>query len=536
LPRLGVLLLTAVLASNVSAQQAAWHSAGESLYRYGMLPSGQPLSAAREGNAPLSGPDAACVNCHRRSGLGEIEGSIKIPPIGGPYLYHARAKVREDLDVPYVEGMRIDRDPYTVDTLARAIREGTAVGGTPLNYLMPRYDLSDADMGLLIEYLRGMKPLRARGVAGAVVNLATIVTPDADPVKRRALLAVLDQYFADQNAFALAQSPNRLRAESMQSNARRRWQLHVWELTGAPATWEDQLTQRFAREPVYAVISGLGGRDWRPVHRFCEQAEVPCVFPNVDLPVVAEHDFYSLYFSKGVLLEAELLAHEIWAGKKPGGRIVQIFRPGDIGADAATRLSDALAGTGIQSLERPLGNAGASRMADLLRGVRPQDGLVLWLRPADFALLPKIPVKASAIFASGLMGGLENTPVPAAWRPLTALTYPAELPDKRLIGSEFALGWMRLHHIPLLDAQVEVDTYVACGLAMETLNRMAGSFGGDYLIERMEGTLEHQLVSGYYPSLALAPNERFASKGGYIVHLATPSGTKISPDTEWRAP
>jgi hypothetical protein len=38
--------------------------------------------------------------------------------------------------------MRTDRDPYTDATLARAIRDGLGVDGTPLNYLMPRYDLS----------------------------------------------------------------------------------------------------------------------------------------------------------------------------------------------------------------------------------------------------------------------------------------------------------------------------------------------------------------------------------------------------------
>jgi hypothetical protein len=134
------------------------------------------------------------------------------------------------------------------------------------------------------------------------------------------------------------------------------------------------------------------------------------------------------------------------------------------------------------------------------------------------------------------MGGLENTPLPAAWRPITRLIYPAELPDRRLIGSEFALGWMRRYQIPVLDAPVQVNTYVACGLLMETLKRMSGSFTPDYLVERVEGMLEHQLVSGYYPSLALAPNERFASKGGYIVHFAGPAGIKLVPETDWRVP
>jgi hypothetical protein len=378
-------------------------------------------------------------------------------------------------------------------------------------------------------------------VVGAVVNFATIVTPDADPVSRQGMLAVLDQYFADQNAYAVAQSPDRVRTESMLSNAKRRWRLHVWTLTGAPATWEDQLDRHLAEEPVYAVISGLGGKDWHPVHRFCERAALPCIFPNTDLPVVAEHDVYSLYLSRGVLLEADLLAKEISDDNKanPVGRVVQIFRADDIGAQAAATLRAAVAGSGIQTVELPLRHSAASRLAELLHGVHPSDVLVLWLRPDDITLLANIPVRRfreSGVFASGLMGGLENTPLPPAWRSVTRLVYTAQLPDKRLIGAEFALGWMRRYRIPVVDARAQVDTYVVCGLVMETLTRMAGSFSGDYLVERLEGMLEHQLVSGYYPTLALAPNERFASKGGYLVHFTGPTGAKVAPDGDWRVP
>jgi hypothetical protein len=327
------------------------------------------------------------------------------------------------------------------------------------------------------------------------------------------MLRVLEQYFADQNAFALAQSPARMRSESLKSNAQRRWQLHVWTLSGAPSTWDDQLNRLLAREPVYAVISGLGGKDWRPVHEFCERASLPCIFPNLDLPVVAEQDFYPLYFSKGVLLEAELIAKQLSTDSRvnAAGRVLQIFRPEDIGAQAAAHLKALATSSGSQSLELPLGSSRGSGLTDVLRNVRQLQG-------------------------SGLMGGLENTPLPPDWRQATRLTYPAELPDRRLIGSEFAVGWMRRYQIPVLDAQVQVNTYVACGLVMETLKRMQGSFTADYLVERIEGMLEHQLVSGYFPSLALAPNERFASKGGYIVHFAGPTGTKLVPDTEWRVP
>ena len=139
--------------------------AGEAIYRDGVLAAGQPLVAMREPDLQMQGADAACVNCHRRSGLGMKEGQSSVPPISGRYLFQPRATAGDDLDLPFVEGMRADRDPYTDATLARAIRDGIAADGKPLNYLMPHYALGDQDMAALIDYLKGMTPLPVPGVS-----------------------------------------------------------------------------------------------------------------------------------------------------------------------------------------------------------------------------------------------------------------------------------------------------------------------------------------------------------------------------------
>ena len=125
----------------------------------------------------------------------------------------------------------------------------------------------------------------------------------------------------------------------------RRWQLHVWTLTGPSDAWEAQLHKRFKLEPVFAVISGIGGKTWEPVHRFCESESLPCLLPNVDLPVVAEKDFQSVYFSRGVLLEADVIAHRLSseAGSPSPRRILQVFRSGDLG-EAAARVAGSRAG------------------------------------------------------------------------------------------------------------------------------------------------------------------------------------------------
>jgi cytochrome c553 len=527
----GLVLFAAVLAAQGciprSWAQVQARPAGESIYRAGILPSAQPLSASREPGLPVLGADAACINCHRRSGFGDIEGHIKIPAITGKYLFSPR---------PIIDAAPSARDAYTSDGLARAIRDGVAPDGHKLNYLMPHYALSDADMATLIEYLKTMTPVRSPGVDGAVLHFATIVTADADPVQRRGLLDVLERYFADKSAAALAGSPYG-HVSRGQISANRRWQLHVWELTGSPEGWEEQLRVRLLHEPVLAVISGLGGRTWEPIHRFCEQAELPCLFPHVDLPVEAEHDYYSVYFSRGVLLEAGLIARSVMDGKTPPGvgRVVQIFRGGDIGEPAAKTLSAGV--TGFQVVDRPLKGGNVQReLAAALRDLNSRDALVLWLRPKDLEALARLPAAKSRLFVSGLMGGLDSAPMPAAWRAVTTMAYPMDLPDKRVIRMDFPLGWFRIKRIPVVDEWAQTDAWLACNFLSETLDHMGETVNRDYLVDSLEGMLDHALLTGYYPRLSLAPNQRFASKGGYLVRFAEPDGNRLVAVSDWIVP
>ena len=530
---LGALALLASLA------QAGGESStvGETLYRRGMHASGAPLEATRDGGIGVSGAPAACVNCHRRSGLGMVEGRQSIPPIAASYLFHPRAGTVDDLDLPFVENMRADRDPYTADTLARAIRAGIAADGKPLSFLMPRYALDDGEMAQLISYLGQLSPRDVPGVTPDVLHFATIITPDADPAKRAGMLDVLNKFFEDKNRFTRAQAPRLRSSRRMMFKVNRHWALHVWELSGDPDTWEAQLRAHLAAQPVFAVLSGLGGRTWEPIHRFCTRQALPCLFPNVERPVVAEDDFETLYLSQGVLLEARLIARALAAQQaQPPRRIVQVFRAGDVGMDGAQALAAALHRPDIAVVNRSMANAGGRELAAALRGVGPGDALVLWLRAPDVARLPAPPRAVAAVYLSGQMAGLERAPLPAAWRPPALLAYPYDLPERRRVRLDFPLGWFRIRQIPVVAEQVQVDTYLVCGLVSDTLNHMVDTFVRDYLVERIEGMLEHRVITGYYPRLALAPGQRFASKGGYLVRFVGTTGTRVVPEGDWTVP
>ena len=531
-------LVLLVVAEPGAAQATKAEAAGESIFLRGQLASGRPLEATNNSGLRITGQAAACVNCHRRSGLGSREGRSVIPPITGRYLFNSRDARGGPQSLQYVEGVRDKREPYTDATLSRAIRQGINSEGKAFSYLMPQFQLGDSDMAALTGYLRSLDQRKVPGVNDTTLHFATIITPDADPVKRKGMLAVLEQFFAERNARQMSPAP-RMSAARISFMVHRRWELHVWELSGPEATWEQQLERRMKEEPVFAVVSGLAGNTWAPVHRFCERARVPCLFPNVEVPVDSERDFYSLYFSKAVLLEAELIGGRILASAAgtTSRHVHQIYRAGDSGKAGAEALTAALAPRGITVQSHVLeASAPADAIAAAVRASSDADALVLWLRPPDMAVLDAPPAGATAVFASGLLGQMERSILPAGWRERTHVAYPFDLPERRRVRMDFALGWFRIRHVAVVAEQVQADTFLAVGLLSETLNHMSDTFVREYLVERIEDMLSHRILTGYYPHLSLATGQRFASKGGYIVRLGGERGAKVVAETEWIVP
>jgi hypothetical protein len=527
----------------VAQSDPAKSPVGQAIYLEGVLGSGAPLAAARTGAEPVTGQHAACVNCHRRSGLGSQELRSSFPPITGQFLFHPLAGGGE---LPFIPGARLKRTPYTDFSLARAIREGVDSDGRQLSYLMPRFALDGADMAALIAHLRSLDRNKVPGVSMSELHFATIITPDADPVKRAGMMDVLEHFFQDRNAAPRGASGQQMITSGTTDSVRsmfkvnRRWVLHVWELTGPAATWPEQLDRKFADTPVFAVISGIAGKNWVPVTEFCERREVPCLFPNVEEPPAnADRNFHTLYFTRGVLLEADLIAAGI-QNEPAGGnlkRVRLVYRAGDIGEAAAASLAAQLQARGVGVVTRVVPHGAPGRaVAEAVRDPSSASAMVLWLRPADLAALEGTPAPPSPVYFSGVMGGLDAAPLPSGWRDHAHMAYPVDLPERRRVRLDYALGWFRIRKIPVVAEQVQADTYLACGLLSETVKHMVDAFIPDYLIERLEDTIEHRVVTGYYPRLTLGPYQRFASKGGFLVHYASTGAQRLVPDGDWMTP
>ena len=529
----GVVALVGMVVCAVAPLQAegAAPAVGEAIYRDGLLPGGQALVGTRSADGAVNGKAAACVNCHRRSGLGTYEGTTRIPPITSTYLFAAPGQQPEQARAPAgsLPG-HVRPTAYTDSTLIAAIRDGIGRDGKPLSELMPRYALDEASMRALVAYLRSLPTAPAPGVTDTTLHFATVVTPDADPVATEGMLKVLQTFAEDKNAFIRGgRRPLRTGAQ-IDYRDTRRWELHVWRLTGAPGTWRAQLEANLKKEPVFALLSGLAGPNFTPVAEFCEHAQLPCLFPNADLPPVADGEFYSLYLSKGVLLEADMMAARLDVTSE-SSRVVQVYRGGGAGERAARALK--AAAPRARFADSPLA-AGPPALATAIAAAAPGDTLVLWLEPADLSLLPA-PPDGVTVWVSGLLAGLDARALPPAWRRSAQLTYPVDLPAQRQLRLSYPLHWFAVRNIPVVAERVQADTYLACGIVAEALADVTGNYQRDYLIERIEIMLSHRQLSGYYPRLSLGPGQRFASKGGYWVRGDETTGAPVAVG-EWTIP
>jgi hypothetical protein len=242
-----------------------------------------------------------------------------------------------------------------------------------------------------------------------------------------------------------------------------------------------------------------------------------------------------------LLLEADLIGKRLLAaeGGARASRVLQVYRAADSGEAGAARLSAILGEQGIRVSARVLpADAAASAVtaAAAAIGGGDADVVVLWLRGPDLAALPTAPPGGVEFYLSGLMAGLERAPLSGDWRAQAHLAYPFDLPERRRVRVDYALGWILGRHIPLVAEQVQVDTYLALGLLSESLKHMTDSFVREYLVERLQGDLAHRIITGYYPRLSLASGQRFASKGGFVVRLGQAEGARLVVDQDWLAP
>jgi hypothetical protein len=520
--------------ADAGAPLSAEAGIGERIYRSGVLADGTPLAGTRTDGVQVAGGTAACINCHRASGMGGTEGNIAIPPIAGSILMAPGQRATGRTARTFASIVRLGapsstRPAYNSESFAQAVVAGRRADGGDMGYLMPRYALDERSLQQLSAYLDTLTLTQAPGMDEQALHLATIVTGDAPVAERDATLAIIGRCIEER-------SPRGAAAGS----GTRRWQHHVWRLGADPRRWQQELTRHQQEQPVFAVISGVSGGAWTPIHDYCERQGMPCIFPNTTAVDALRPSHWSFYFSQGVSLEAAALAQHLADSAPDGGwrRVVQQVgdsEPARLGAAMLGRRLRALAPTAV--IEQHAYQRGQSRRSDALDG---RDVLVLWLSPAelrDFSRKTRPPEAGQIVFSGG-WGGLDEAPLAAAWRRRAWMVYPYE-PLERL-SARIVLNsgtWMTRHGIAPAPGllRLQGNTYSACEMTARALQMMRGRYSREYFMELIEAA-EESAVATAFPRFTLGPNRRYGSTGAYIMRYSLPGLAHLLPVGEWIVP
>jgi Periplasmic binding protein len=515
---------------------------GERIYREGILPSGDPVMAVVKGDIEVFGPMMSCESCHMRSGLGSIEGGVYSPPTHGPALFHPLKFIYKGVENPQLPPRR---PAYTDESLADLLRYGYDPNTREMNDVMPRYELEDPDMALLIAYLHSLSSRESPGVTPTSLSLATVVTEGVNPAERDAMLTALTSYVAIKNKHAAYFETrggvrSRRMAEGMfpsRELSTRRLSLARWVLKGPPATWRGQLESYYRQHPVFALVGGISTGEWKPVHQFSEDHRLPCLFPLTDFPVISASDWYTVYLSKGYYQEGEGVARYLHAlDLKAGGTpILQVVRSSRAGRALSSGFLETWRDLGHEPPVTVTLKPGDKLTPELLRkssGGSAAGTLILWdgadAVPAVGALAA-LADKPAMVFLSSSYLGKSMRSISEQARDFTYVAYPHRLPRDPKEKPKGGMGNRQFPPNPTrVDAQIEAIVQV---LSMALMN-MSGNYYRDNFLDAVDKTMDQEAVV-LYERLSFGPGQRYASKGCYIVQLSKGEKPELVRKSDW---
>ncbi|MCW8923559.1 MAG: ABC transporter substrate-binding protein [Gammaproteobacteria bacterium] len=532
---------------------------GERIYRQGILPNGEPIKAVVSADVPVNGEMFSCVNCHQRSGLGSIEGSVITWPVNGKELYTPRRRTgawhaarekqgpgaTQRWSLPAQYQAADARPAYTDETLAKLLREGIDPAGRMLERGMPRYQINDSDMAMLSHYLKNLSTENDEGVDENRIRFATVVTEGVSAKDRQAMLAVLKAHIETHNTQT---RPHQRRAsagpfyKTEKYGAYRLFELDIWELTGAPETWRAQLDNYYRQNPVFAMLGGIASGSWAPVHHFCEDRELPCLFPVTDQPVVSDSDWYTLYYSKGFYQEGEAAARYLRTTPDTGrkNKLVQIYRAGNNSVLLAQGFRKTFANNGVTSIaekklavDEPLTE---KLLQELFEAQQPA-AVLLWLDRADLATttqwLAKRDRQSVTVLASWSLLDGDTSAIAETVRDNIYLTYPRDLPESNAKKISVLKRWLKIRKIPVTNLDIQSQMYFLGWMLPGAISHMRSEFFRDYFIESFDMMRDQDYAIAVFPRLTFGPGQRYAAKGCYIVQLGQGEQPALIKKSEW---
>ncbi len=487
--------------------------AGKRIYVSGESPSGGEIvvKLGRDGST-LPGSVAPCSSCHGADGTGRPEGGVRPPAI-----------VWSELAKPYGHTHAGGRKhpPFTDGSLARALREGVDPAGNALDVSMPRYAMTDEDLGSLAAYLRRLEEDLDPGIAAETLRIGTVLpTSGALADVGLPMRAVLEGWFDALNRRGGVHG--------------RKVELVVAGYDSDRADGVDAASELLRDGRVFALVSGLFPAAEPQVAALVGAARVPMVGP---FSLFARNDDVAapwiFHPSGGLREQARALAAFAPGGPGKGGRRLAIVHaPEAPYAEAARAAAEefrrrggpppdllALDGESKAALTR-IAKGGFDTIL-LLAGDGALEGLARELSAAG---------RTPALLASGTLAGRAATQVAARYAGRVFLAFPGSPADESEAGSRELARLRKLAGTTEGSRASQASAVVDALVLVEGLKRSGRALSRDRLVQNLEAL--HAFETGLSPPVTFGPDRRIGAMGAHVVRV-DPAGKTFIPVGGW---
>ena len=520
--------------------------AGKNIYMHGKLSSGEDIIATTVGDVQLTGEQAACVNCHRHSGLGSIEGTTIAPAITGEILFsEQRIKAHRYQPSTKHAAYALDRPAYTEDSLKNTLISGVDINGSPLKLLMPRYTFTENDYKHLYAYLNSLS-INNAGVTDTTLHIATIIDSRVSTAKINTLLSTLERFISDLNSGTRREVERTAQAPIQKEwlyQGYRKYKLHVWKLTGEPDSWQKQLNTYYDKTPVFAVVSGISKDSWENIDNFCNNREIPCILPNTKTPGYSANNFYTLYYNAGPYNDASVITRYFQNSaldNNVADSIVQLYDDSSYSEVARNTLHEEITSNGKGNITSVSLDTTSNKHGIDQYIKNKNTTVIIWSEKLDASLvkaLSRNKNKIKSVFIPYYLATSSEARKKLNNIGLEVLTsYPYVKPSDEPRATIRSSAWGKSRKIDTTEKAVFTNTFTSIKVLLNAIKHARSHFSRAYIIELLEHKLDKSVLTGMYPKLTIGPNQRYASRGGYIMKVPDDESSALQPVSEWLLP
>ncbi len=499
-----VALAALVIAGGPAVADDTSVALGRRIFLEGLSENGEPVRALVGAATPLTGSAVACGNCHGSDGRGRPEGGVVPPDIRW-----------EELTKPYGHTRAGGRThgPFDERSFARAITEGLDPAGQRIDATMPRFALSAGEIAALANYLKQLARDNDPGVADAALRLGTIV-PDKGPAAEAgaAIRAMLRAYAGDLNE---------------------KGGIHGRRIELVFATDLAQAEERFAAQPVFALVSPYGVGSEAALARFADAKRLPVIAPFT-LEAVHDDSPRVFYLYPGVAeLARVLLDYAARSDDLATTRLAAFTGAADAGVAEALRVEckrRRCGGLDLLPAHAASEPGAVARLAHF--GVR---AVFFTGSERELAALMTFADRLGwrpSIYAPGAGAARAMFAAPPAFEGRLFVAYPArsDLQTRTPAAVEFE-RLRASRSLGTAHAAAQGFAYAAMSIVVEGLRQA----GRDLSRERFAGALErlHRFDAGPTPPVSYGPGRRIGALGGYVMSVEPQKGFR--PVSDWIA-